>query len=200
MSKPILCVDFDGVIHAYTTPWTNAVTISDGPVPGALRWLYAATEHFDVKVYSSRSKEIGATKAMRDWMTHYAAKEFGGLHPLALVGHSYPVTFAHEKPAAFLTIDDRAVCFDGDWSKLQFTELKKFKPWNKKTARTRLDEDAAAWLTAHMDALGTPVQAINFACDLDDLGNSQQFLRDWREGNIGQWPEYSEWLQEADNR
>lgn len=49
-SKPILCVDFDGVIHLYTTPWTNAFTISDGPVPGALEWLWKATEWFDVQV------------------------------------------------------------------------------------------------------------------------------------------------------
>lgn len=65
MSKPILCVDFDGVVHAYTSKWTDAMTISDGPVPGALKWLWQATEWFHVAIYSSRSKEAGAIIVMR---------------------------------------------------------------------------------------------------------------------------------------
>jgi len=42
--KPILCVDFDGVIHSYTSKWVDEATIPDPPVPGALRWLWKATE------------------------------------------------------------------------------------------------------------------------------------------------------------
>lgn len=44
------------------------------------------------------------------------------------------VTFAHEKPAAFLTIDDRAIQFDGHWPDV--AELRAFKPWNKRQERT----------------------------------------------------------------
>jgi hypothetical protein len=54
--KPILCCDFDGVIHSYTSPWIDEATIPDPPVPGALRWLWKATEWFDVQIYSSRSR------------------------------------------------------------------------------------------------------------------------------------------------
>lgn len=34
-----LAVDFDGVLHQYTTPWSNAATIPDPPVDGAIAWL-----------------------------------------------------------------------------------------------------------------------------------------------------------------
>jgi hypothetical protein len=40
--------------------------------------------------------------------------------------------FAVEKPKAFLYIDDRAHCFDGDWSKLTPEAVKAFVPWNRR--------------------------------------------------------------------
>ena len=32
-------VDFDGVIHSYTSPFTTPDEIKDPPVPGAFEWL-----------------------------------------------------------------------------------------------------------------------------------------------------------------
>lgn len=141
-TKPILCVDFDGVIHAYTSKWTSAQEIHDGPVPGALRWLWKATEWFDVQVYSSRSKDPVAIICMRGWMIRHSEIEFGPDHPMSThpitEGRDevipYPIGFAHEKPAAFMTIDDRAYCFEGDWSEIEPADLLAFKPWNKRGA------------------------------------------------------------------
>ena len=133
MNKPILCVDFDGVIHAYTSPWTNEETISDGPVPGAMRWLWKATEWFHVTIYSSRSKSERGREAMARWMSNWGEREFGEGHPMAWEsGPLYPIDFAHEKPAAFLTIDDRALTFEGDWNDWDPADLLNFKPWNKR--------------------------------------------------------------------
>lgn len=138
-AKPILCVDFDGVIHSYTTPWQSADKIPDPPVPGALRWLWKATEWFTVTIYSSRSRCPAGVKAMRVWMIKHSMDEFGLGHPMCDPGmptvDSYPIVFAHEKPAAFLTIDDRAITFEGDWNDLEPEMLLTFKPWNKRTPR-----------------------------------------------------------------
>lgn len=136
MRKPILCVDFDGVIHSYSSGWKGATVIPDPPVPGALLWLWKATEWFDVQVYSSRSKDPEAREAMLRWTANHSRSEFGPDHPMSKQDDearaNYPLTFAYEKPAAFLTIDDRAICFEGDWSDIKPADLLGFKPWNKR--------------------------------------------------------------------
>jgi hypothetical protein len=138
VKRPTLCVDFDGVIHSYTSAWIDEKTIPDPPVPGALRWLWEATKLFKVVIYSSRSKLDEGRVAMLKWMMAEGQKEFGLGHPMSgfdaeggPVEAPYPIDFAHEKPAAFLTIDDRAIQFNGDWSSLDPEKLRLFKPWNK---------------------------------------------------------------------
>jgi hypothetical protein len=130
MGKPILCVDFDGVIHSYKSGWKGADIIPDPPVPGALAWLLRATEFWEVHIYSSRSKEPAGIAAMKNWFTQHGNGWAGGIDKVLLAC----LKFSSEKPAAFLTIDDRAICFEGDWSELDPQELLKFKPWNKRDA------------------------------------------------------------------
>lgn len=132
MDKPILCVDFDGVIHSYASGWQGADVVSDPPTPGAIEWLYAACLHFRVCIYSSRTSQPGGVRAMQDalarWESEWRAKADAiPRTSLALLQLEFP----EQKPAAFLTIDDRAICFDGDWRKLSPQTLLAFKPWNK---------------------------------------------------------------------
>ena len=127
MSKPILCVDFDGVIHSYTSGWKGATEIPDPPVPGALIWLADALDYWDVCIYSSRSSQEGGIAAMKVWLEMHVVQDANNAR--AFISQ---LRFPTEKPAAFLTIDDRAICFDGDWSKLDPEALLNFKPWNKR--------------------------------------------------------------------
>lgn len=120
MSRPILCLDFDGVIHSYTSGWKGADVISDPPVPDAIRFMREALEHFRVVVYSSRSGQPGGIEAMQAWLRRHA----GDLDWFAAI--EWPT----EKPPALVTIDDRAVTFTGTWPDMQ--SLLEFKPWNKK--------------------------------------------------------------------
>ena len=130
--KPILCLDFDGVIHRYDSGWQGALTISDDVTDGFFEWLEVAAQHFRIIIYSARSKEPGASDAMALWLAAQRRKwRATGGSSASPSGH-IEVEFADTKPPAFLQIDDRAIQFDGDWSKLDPLALLKFKPWNKR--------------------------------------------------------------------
>lgn len=116
--KPILCLDFDGVIHSYTSGWMGADMITDPPVEGVKEFIQDALQEFHVVIFSSRSSQLGGIEAMREWMNSY------GIDPF------YEVELATVKPPAFVTLDDRAITFEGVWPSIQ--RLKEFKPWNKK--------------------------------------------------------------------
>ena len=126
MNKPILCLDFDGVIHSYTSGWKGADKVSDPPVPGAFSFIREAANHFDVQIYSSRSGQPGGIEAMRHWIEEHDQYVTQEVLPNVIDLVSFPSS----KPSAFLTIDDRALPFDGTWPEIQI--LKEFKPWNKK--------------------------------------------------------------------
>lgn len=124
--KPILCLDFDGVIHSYTSGWKGAAIIPDPPVPGALAFMLGALHHFDVVIFSSRSHQPGGLKAMRLWLREHAGQTW---YETPAGPGLEDVRFTTEKPPALVTIDDRALTFTGEWPEL--TTLLAFKPWNK---------------------------------------------------------------------
>lgn len=119
-SKKILCLDFDGVIHSYTSPWVSADVIPDPPVDGAIEFMRRASGEFVIAIFSSRSHQTGGIEAMQAWLRKYGADD-------ALMAD---IQFPQEKPPAFVTIDDRALTFDGTWPSVE--TLKYFKPWNRK--------------------------------------------------------------------
>lgn len=67
--KPILCLDFDGVLHSYSSRWQGATVIPDPPVPGALKFVVEALDHFTVAILSSRSHRWGGRRAMKRWLS-----------------------------------------------------------------------------------------------------------------------------------
>jgi hypothetical protein len=128
--KPILCIDFDGVIHSYDRGWKGG-EIYGSVVSGFFEWAEEASKRFTLVIYSSRSKTPEGIEAMIKWLLDQRAEVQGASIPLE---PTFQFEFAAEKPPAFLTIDDRAICFDGDWSKLDPETLRAFKPWNVTTA------------------------------------------------------------------
>jgi len=129
--RPTLCVDFDGVVHSYERGWQEG-SIYGTVVPGFFEWLRLAVAEFKIVIYSSRSKTADGRRAMRDWLEN---QYDGWVAERGEEGYRFPfeLEFAAEKPAAFLTIDDRAVRFDGAWSDpdLDPSVLRRFRPWNQ---------------------------------------------------------------------
>ena len=96
--RPLVCVDLNGVLDAFTgwkTPdhW-------DSPRPGAQAFLRALTEHgFDVVVFTTRHHA-----AVRRWLQQHGLL-------------TYVSAVTRKKPPAHVFVDDRAVCFRGDFDK-----------------------------------------------------------------------------------
>ncbi len=126
MRKPILCLDFDGVLHSYASGWQGADVIPDPPVPGALEFVRRATQVFDVHVYSARSAQPGGVGAMRAWLAHWAERELPSGTDLGFLDL---IAWPAAKPNAHVTLDDRAVTFTGEWPSLE--ALLAFRPWHK---------------------------------------------------------------------
>lgn len=133
MSKPILCLDFDGVLHSYTSGWKGADVVPDPPVPGAVDFLMAAVRHFEVHIFSSRSHHGGGVHAMQEAIKQWMFDEGWPMQVAVAMTQGYGVDsvlrFPTEKPAALVTLDDRALTFTGKWPVVG--DLLSFKPWNK---------------------------------------------------------------------
>lgn len=128
MGKPILCLDFDGVVHSYVSGWKGATVIPDDPMPGAIEFIHEALiEGWDVVIHSSRGRWFFGRWAMRAWLKKHAGNIWAD-------GLGFPgleeVRFARHKPPALITIDDRAVQFTGTWPDAK--ALRQWKPWRLK--------------------------------------------------------------------
>ena len=151
---PILCLDFDGVIHSYTSGWKGADVIPDPIVPGTVEFIMAAqNEGWKIAVFSSRSNQPGGLAAMQEYMK----KAFEAV--LKVEGQWWvpygEIDWPTEKPPATLTLDDRSVTFTGKWPSMEY--LKNFRPWTKGKSEEQVittDEDAligAVLRKAHVD-------------------------------------------------
>jgi hypothetical protein len=116
--KPILCLDFDGVCHMYTSGWKGAAIIPDSAVPGLEDFLRDALEVFDVAIFSSRSHQDGGMDAMKVFFDKHVGEKL-----------RKRLSFPMEKPPAFVALDDRVVTFRGEWPDVQ--ELRTFKTWTQ---------------------------------------------------------------------
>lgn len=152
--KKILCLDFDGTIHSYVSGWKGARNIPDPPVDGAIPFLLESSKQFNVAIHSSRSRYWGGRRAMKAWLRcHIEDYLFG--YPVSARKNPFftsadantwrtrgdvkiaarmfvqlRLSFPLWKPPAHVTIDDRAITFNGAWPTL--AEIAEFRPWNRR--------------------------------------------------------------------
>ena len=119
MSKKLLSLDFDGVLHSYTSGYTgDPYDIPDPPVKGSKAFLKEAIKHFDVGIHSSRLRHFFGKVVVRDWLIkHYGRKI------------SDKIQLFTDKPPFHLHLDDRAATFTGKFPTMK--EIESFKPWHE---------------------------------------------------------------------
>ena len=101
-NKPCVCLDFDGVIHAYVK-WTGATDIPNPPVDGISDFMRTLKERgYDIAVCSSRASTCDGRFAIIQWLKKYDL-------------HKYIWCVSETKPPAVAYVDDHGVPFAGDF-------------------------------------------------------------------------------------
>ena len=108
--KKTILVDLDGVLNQYNGKF------SEFEIPeikeGAKDFIKELSQKFIVKVFTTRNK-ILTTK----WIIKYGLEQ-------------YIADITNIKEPAHLHIDDRCVCFEGNYT-TTINQIKNFKPWYK---------------------------------------------------------------------
>ena len=99
-ARRTLCLDFDGVIHSYTSGWCGADVIPDPPIHGTKAAIDRLRKMFRIVVHSPRCRTLEGRTAIETWLKQH------GIEVDEVVEH---------KPPAFAYVDDRAIPFTGGW-------------------------------------------------------------------------------------
>jgi hypothetical protein len=202
---PTICVDFDGVIHSYSSGWKGVDKIPDPPVPGAIKWLVEAvwSGKATIAIYSSRSKEPEGVMAIKEWLmgpiSAYYIVEGGRDVEVSAAQTLSQIQFPTQKPAAIMTIDDRAHCFMGGFRSVDW--YLNFKPWNKRSPEENIpaydrhgvkdidEERSSEMLECLQDCLTTDKDGF-ITFEPSALGYLACFMRDVREDAEMGWKPY----------
>ena len=133
MTAPIVAIDFDGVIHAHTSEWTNAHHIHDGPVDGALPFIREAIDAgFHVVIHTTRARTATTVPEIYAWLQKHGLEE----------KYTWPIEVTALKPAATIYIDDHGWRFEGAWPSIE--TIRGLRPWYKREREALSADDKEA--------------------------------------------------------
>lgn len=108
--KRTICIDFDGVIHAYSRGWHTG-EIYDDPTPGAMDALIKLSNKYKIVILTTRADKADR---VRQWLIRYLPDN----HERYAVKQSQKfydwlkeIEITDRKPPALVYIDDRALEF-----------------------------------------------------------------------------------------
>ena len=110
MGKRVILIDLDGLLNEYTGKFEK-VLIPDMKI-GADLFLEKLAQEFEIKIFTTRNKLLTAKWLIKNNLDKYVED------------------ITNTKDLAWLYVDDRTVCFEGDYLKT-FDNIKNFKPYWK---------------------------------------------------------------------
>lgn len=135
--KKRIGLDFDGVLHSYTSGYTG-IHPQDPPVIGAIAFVnWLVEQKYEIHIFTARLSQLSDLRkdnleehreAIRAWLEK----------------HGFPVnnikTIDGQKPAADVFIDDNGYRFDGDFTKVidGINSGALLRPWFEKTKKPDL--------------------------------------------------------------
>jgi hypothetical protein len=115
MAPPrVIAIDFDGVIHSFTSGWQGALKANDPIVPGIKEVIAELRQDYRVIVMSSRCLHPGGTKTIETYLNKY------GIIVDGITGEKIP---------ALVYVDDRAITFRQ--AEGMVDQIRKFEPWHR---------------------------------------------------------------------
>lgn len=105
-----IAIDFDGTLHPYTRGWLGTAVVDIEPPDPDLEFVLAdlrgrgpGGDANRLVVFSARAADEAGRVAIAEWLiANDLFKYFKG-------------GITHEKPAAVVYLDDRAIRFEGNW-------------------------------------------------------------------------------------
>jgi hypothetical protein len=107
-----VCLDFDGVLHSYRSGWRGVESVPDPPIHGTREAAVARLrQQYRVVIYSARCRSNEGRLAVENWLrTHDIQVD----------------EVCDYKPPARFYVDDRAICFCGDWEQT-ISDIQQFR-------------------------------------------------------------------------
>ena len=129
MSNKTICIDIDGTLVHYDE-WKGEEHFG-GIIEGASSATHKLHENgWYIIIYSTRANKELISRFLDD-----SKIEFDSINE----NPNQPENAKDGKPYADIYVDDRAVCFNGDWEQT-LMEIEKFKPWEMKGTENKNEQ------------------------------------------------------------